>query len=181
MENLHKSQENLWEKTKKVKDARQQNMLKNKKEVDKQEKQRVKELIRNKNKSDKAIEEHQKQTQHNIMLKQELRKLREQDIQKIKERNKRLEMIKKQEIIEKQLGAKRFLDDLKRETELHKKKIMEEDLKDVKHKDHLASTLLNVTKSPVGPAKRNKILAGNRLNISISEKLLRPVGTEHEL
>ncbi len=40
----------------------------------------------------------------NLMLKQELRKLREEDLKKIRERMKRLEFKKKMEILDKQRG-----------------------------------------------------------------------------
>lgn len=107
------------------------------------------------------------------MLKQELRKLREKDIMTIQERNKRLDMIKKTKILEKQSQTKNLINNAKQELEQTKKKNMEEDIKDQMNSIHLKSTFLNVTKSNLDPNKRNKILANSNVNIAISERLIR--------
>ena len=51
--------------------------------------------------SEKAVEDYMKEQKHEIMLKQELRKLREDDMKRLMERQKRLEFKKKIDIIEK--------------------------------------------------------------------------------
>lgn len=137
-------------------------------------KEKIKTIIQNQRRWEKAIKEHQDTVKHNIMLKQELRKLREKDIMTIKERNKRRDMIKKNKIIEKQLLKKNLVLSSKQELELYKKKIIEDDVKDTIEKNYLASTLLNVTKSTQDPLKRNKILKSSRLNLCISQSLLSP-------
>lgn len=48
------------------------------------------------------MEEFIRDHRHGVMLKQELRKLREEDMRKIRERQKRLEFKKKMEILEKE-------------------------------------------------------------------------------
>lgn len=69
------------------------------KTVEKFHKQKVKNLVDNYDKSLKAIEEHRKQVQNGIMLKQEFRKLKEKDVMVTKERNTRLSNGKKNEVI----------------------------------------------------------------------------------
>lgn len=165
---MHKSCNNLWDGIRKKKEAKFEATLNNKKQVDNYNKKKVKELVSNKNKCDKAIEEHQRRVQHNIMLKQELRKLKEEDIMKVKERNKRLDSIKKNSIIDKQLKEAQIVDSIKRVKENIKKMGVEEDLKDLNHKDELAMTFLGVTKGAIDPTKTGKLSA------VISQELLKP-------
>ena len=60
----------------------------------------------------------QRGQQHEIMLRQELRKLREADMAKIKERNKRLEMNRKLKIIEKEKNSQNALEIVKKNDQL---------------------------------------------------------------
>lgn len=50
--------------------------------------------------SGRAVEEFMKEQAHELMLKQEQRKLREEDMKKQSERQKRLELIHKMKVIE---------------------------------------------------------------------------------
>ena len=54
-------------------------------------------------KSEEVVRNHRDDVQHDIKLKQELRRLREEDMQKIKERKKRIESQRKQKIMEKDM------------------------------------------------------------------------------
>jgi hypothetical protein len=94
--------------------------------------------------------------QHSIRLKQELRKLREEDIMKVKERKKRLEMIKKNNIIEKQEKDQQGIKSIKSLKDLISRKMVEEDIKDLQHKDELACTLLHLTKGNLEAVKKTK-------------------------
>lgn len=107
---------------------------------------RVHSIIENQKRSEKAIRDYHDKVKHHIMLKQELRKLKEQDIMTIKERNKRLDMIKKNQIIEKQLQTNDLIMQSKFEVEMNKKKMIENDIKDLLQKEIMASTFLNFTK-----------------------------------
>lgn len=52
--------------------------------------------------SEKAVEEYMREQRHDVMLKQELRKLKEEDLRVLRERQKRLDLRKKAEIIAKE-------------------------------------------------------------------------------
>ena len=181
LERMYRSWSNLKEDIKKKHLDKFESTNKNKNSVDKSMKNRAKQIVDNKDKWYKAIEEHQQKVKHNIMLKQELRKLREQDILKVKERNKRLETIKKNLILEKQLLNSRAINDIKLENELLVKKLIDEDIKDLRSKDQLDKTLINLSKSLESSELRNKMLADNKFNISISERLYKKTLNDEEL
>lgn len=63
-------------------------------------KQRAKKIMEKFDTSGKAVEEFMKEQAHELMLKQELRKLREEDMRKQSERQKRLLMIQKLKVMD---------------------------------------------------------------------------------
>jgi hypothetical protein len=63
---------------------------------------KVDDMIKKMKRSQEAVEKFKKDQDHEIKLKQELRKLREEDMQKIKERKKRLEGNRKEKILDKE-------------------------------------------------------------------------------
>lgn len=52
--------------------------------------------------SEKAVQEFMREQKHGLMLKQELRKLKEDDLKKLRERQKRLDFKRKMDILEKE-------------------------------------------------------------------------------
>jgi hypothetical protein len=68
------------------------------------------------------VEEFMREHRHGLMLKQELRKLREEDMQKIRERQKRLEFKKKLDILEKEKESENAIRQLKNREQLLVKK-----------------------------------------------------------
>ncbi|CAI2364477.1 unnamed protein product [Moneuplotes crassus] len=132
--NLHKSCTDLWDSIKKKHNEKFEHIKSNRAKVGKMKKKRINQLVRNKNKSQEVISEHMRKVQHDIMLKQELRKLREQDIQLTIERNKRLVDIKKEEIIEKNLKSSQVIQDVKNASQVIQKKIVENNVKELTRK-----------------------------------------------
>ena len=109
------------------------------------------------------------------MLKQELSKLREDDIKKVKERNKRLDSIKKVNLLNKHESSSNTIKAAKLENEIMIKKIIDNDVKDLRNKNHLDKALISLTKSLDTGEMRNKILANNNLKISINESLYKTI------
>uniref|UniRef100_A0A7S3JEH8 Uncharacterized protein n=1 Tax=Euplotes harpa TaxID=151035 RepID=A0A7S3JEH8_9SPIT len=176
---MYKSCTSLCEEIKTKNMTKFEATMKNKVGVDKNNRERVKKTIVNKDKNFKAIEEQQQKVKHEIMLKQEMRKLRELDIMKVQERNRRLDAIKKNSIIEKEQAYSKAISSLKSENEQFTKKIIEDDIKDLKSKDQLDKALISVTKSLEPSEKRNKMLADNNFKISISEKFYKKPANEN--
>jgi len=152
IDNLHKSCTNLWDSIKKKHNEKFEQIKNNRLKVGKIKKKKINELIKNQNKSQEAIDEHQKKVQHNIMLKQELRKLREQDIQLTIERNKRLGNIKKEEIIQKNLKSIHAIQNTKIANEIMQKKMAEDNVKELKFKNDLSSLFTKMHKSNSMPS-----------------------------
>ena len=107
------------------------------------------------------------------MLKHELRKLREQDIQKVQERNKRLSSIKGNSLLEKQESSFNAIKSAKLESDLNSKKIIDNDIKDLRNKDTLDKTLISIKKSIEPSENRNKMLSTRNFKISITESLFK--------
>ena len=63
--------------------------------------------------SEKAVEDYMTDQRKSIMLKQELRKLKEEDLKKIMERQKRLEFKKKMEIMDKQKSYENIVNSIR--------------------------------------------------------------------
>ena len=63
--------------------------------------------------SQKQVEDYINARNHEMMLKQELRKLREGDMEKVKQRTKRLENKRKYDILNKEQQDAKLLDEMK--------------------------------------------------------------------
>ena len=157
LEKLHKSCTHLWDSIRKKKEEKKESISNNKKLVEKARKQKVKELISNQNKSQKAIEEHQKRVQHGIMLKQELRKLKQLDVEQVKERNRRLNHAKKEEVMQKHSRSTEMIKAMKQMQDVMVKNAIQEDVRDMKHRFDVADTFMGITKGIISPIKKNKI------------------------
>ncbi|CDW79915.1 UNKNOWN [Stylonychia lemnae] len=80
-------------------------------------------MLQKLNRSEKAVKEFLSDQKHNLMLKQEERKLKEEDMKKIRLRMKRLEFKKKMEIIEKEKSVEQIIEQVKeREKEIIQKR-----------------------------------------------------------
>ena len=157
LEKLHKSCANLWDSIKKKHNEKMEQTFNNKKKVDKMKKAKMKELVVNQNRSQRAIEENQKKIEHSIMLKQELRKLKEMDILTVQERNKRLDMMRKSEVLEKQKRSSDVIKNNKEAHEIMKRRMVEEDVRDLIHKNDVANIFMGITHGKISPIKENKL------------------------
>ena len=80
-------------------------------------------MLQKLNRSEKAVKEYLSEQRHSLMLKQEERKLKEEDMKKIRLRMKRLEFKKKMEIIEKEKSVEQIIEQAKeREKEIIQKR-----------------------------------------------------------
>ena len=68
-------------------------------------KMRARKIMEKFDKSGKAVEDFMKDQAHELMLKQELRKLREEDMRKQSERQKRLELIHKLKVLDQEKSS----------------------------------------------------------------------------
>lgn len=167
LKHLHKSCSNLWDSIKKKQNQKMEVITNNKKKVARMNKEKIKKLVNNQNHNLKAIEKYKKKVQHGIMLKQELRKLKEQDILQAKERNKRLHDLKKEQVIEKQIKSMQHIKSEKQMQEIMQKRMVEETVRDLKCKNDIAELFLGMVKGTISPIKKNK------LGINVSADLLK--------
>jgi hypothetical protein len=138
--------------------------------VERYQKQKVKNVVDNYDKSLKAIEEHRKSVQNGIMLKQEFRKLKEQDVTIIKERNTRLSNGRKNEVIDKQVKIAENIKNTKEMREMMKLRMVEEDVRDMHHRALVSDTFLGIKKGVTSPVRKS-----NRLGISLSSNTFKEV------
>ena len=118
--------------------------------------QRNKEIRAKLQKSQKAVEDFIRERDHQFMLKQELRKLREDDMQKVKQRRKRLELKRKIDIITKEKQDNEVREEVKRREKILIETRYENTVKSNFEKINLTKEILDWTHKGYSTTKESK-------------------------
>jgi len=103
--------------------------------------------------NEKNIEKFKAQKEHEFFLKREIRRLKEEDFLKMKERQKRLEFIRKMDILNKEKMHDNYIKRNKTQIERFKKSRMRRTVKEMFDKQKLFQTMVNMNASRMSPKK----------------------------
>lgn len=109
--------------------------------------ERLNELTEKQQQNENNINKFKHQKDHEFYLKREIRRLKEEDFRKQKERQKRLEFLRKLDILNKEQQHDEYVKKNKTQLEKYKKSRMQKAVKEMFYKQEMYRTLQNINQS----------------------------------
>jgi hypothetical protein len=129
-------------------------------------------IVKKFKRSQKVVEANNKKFEHDMELKKEKHRLREHDLHVERERMKQIEQAKKEQIVAKEEKDTKNTKNRQLKQTIIRDQLMNTRIRDLIKKDQLMETIQTVVHDDTSPRIRNKMLAKNNLNLSISRAIL---------
>ena len=162
-----KSTQELQEKIRESKLQRLEKRDQNKKVEDSEIEDQLRRIRDKFRQAEANVERHKEKQEHCVQLKQEMRRLKEEDLRKERERQRRVEMQRKRKIVRKAREHEEVIEEMRRSTEDTKRARMQESIKNMIDMQNMFHTVRTVIKSKDLPLKeKSRLLRDHSLNMN---------------